>query len=187
MDLANCMWCEAEIRANCKVCPECSLESPVAPAAIASGASRRRKAATHGGRRLLLAIVAAPLLISFAYAAQYQILPASLVGEVPTAVADTMPQPPAAVTDPVQRGVWLNGMRAVRIALAAPDFTGFQQTYVIQSAGQLVSLCGTIPSGALNGMRFVSVAGDSARTVIEGRDPSFGTLWTRLCGSSDTV
>jgi len=187
MDLANCMWCESEIRANCKVCPECSLESPVAPAAAGSGASRRRKAATRGGRRLLLALVAAPLLLSFAYAAHYQILPDPLAPVAPTTVAETMPPPPAAVTDPVQRGVWLNGMRAVRIALAEPDFGGFQQTYIRQSAGQLVSLCGTIPSGELSGMRFVSVAGDSARTVIEGRDPSFQTLWVRLCGSSDTV
>lgn len=188
MDVANCMWCESEIRVNCKICPECSLENPVATATLSAGA-RRRKAATRGSRRLLLAVFAVPLMLSVAYAAHLQILPGSPVDDAavaaPAAVA--MPSPPSSVTDPVQRGVWLNGMRAVRIALASPDFSNFQQSYVRQSAGQLVSLCGTLPSGQLSGMRFVSVGGASAQTVIEGRDPSFETLWTRLCGSTDAA
>lgn len=186
MNMARCMWCESEIRVSSKVCPECSLENPISAHTQLGAAtpSRRRKAAKRGGRRVLLALLAAPLMLSFAYAAHSKILP--IAGDA--SVAGTAVTPlPATVTDPVQRGVWLNGMRAVRLALAEPDFAAFQQTYIRQSAGQLVSLCGTIPGGQLSGIRFVSMGGDTARTVVEGRDPSFETLWTRLCNTSDTV
>lgn len=186
MDVASCMWCESEIRPDCKICPECSLENPVLGVAR-SGGARGRKAATRGSRRLLLALIAAPLMLSVAYAAQSTIAPAAPMDQAPATVSPAIPVPPATMTDPVQRGVWLNGTRAVRLALAQPDFVGFQQTYIRKSAGQLVSLCGTIPGGALSGTRFVSIAGDSAQTVIEGRDPSFETLWTRLCDGSGTA
>lgn len=186
MGLANCIWCESDIRSDCKVCPECSLENPVAPVVAVSRGARRRKAATRGGRWLLLMLFAVPLMLSAAYAAHSTLMTGAEVAPLAEAAVVSAP-PPSAVTDPVQRGVWLNGMQAVRLALADPGFADFQQTYIRTSAGRVVSLCGTIPSGQLVGLRFVSVAGDSAQTVIEGRDPSFGTLWTRLCERSDTV
>ncbi|HTH99840.1 MAG TPA: hypothetical protein VL752_02745 [Acidisoma sp.] len=135
----------------------------------------------------MLALVAAPLMLSVAYAAHFKLMADPIVSDTPAAVTVMSAPPPAAVTDPVQRGVWLNGMRAVRLALANPAFADFQQSYVHKSAGQVMSLCGTIPGGQLGGMRFVSVAGDSTQTVIEGRDPSFDTLWARLCHRSNSV
>lgn len=182
MGLANCMWCESEIRTTSKRCPECGLDNPVAAAPV----PRRRRVAR--GRRLILSLIAVPLMLSVAYAAHSQLAPQapdmgadSAVAAAPaTAVVASGSFVPA-TSDPVQRGVWLNGERALRLALADPSFDGFDQSYVRTSAGQIVSLCGSIPSGAYLGMRYVSIAGDSAKTVIEGRDPGFDTLWTRLC------
>ncbi|GAB0118590.1 hypothetical protein [Acidisoma sp. 7E03] len=137
----------------------------------------------------MLSLIAVPLMLSAAFAAHLQLtpqddaVPAPAAVTAPVQVASALP---AGITDPVQRGVWLNGERAVRLALADPSFDGFQQSYVQASAGQLVSLCGTIPSGSFVGMRYVSIAGDTAKTAIEGRDPAFDTLWTRLC-SRDTA
>lgn len=173
MGLANCMWCESEIRASSKSCPECGLDHP-----ISAVPATRAKQAARSSRRLFLSLLAVPLMLSVAYAAHSHFVPAA-DGAVIT--ASSTPVPPG-VTDPVQRGVWLNGERALRLALANPSFDGFQQSYVQTSAGQLVSFCGTIPTGSFTGMRFLSIAGDSARTVIEGRDPGFATLWARLCG-----
>jgi len=119
-------------------------------------------------------------MLLVAYAAHAHFMP---MADGAVIAASSKPVLPG-VTDPVRRGVWLNGEHALRLALADPSFTGFQQSFVRTSAGQLVSFCGTIPSGSFTGMRFLSIAGDSARTAVEGRDPDFGTLWARLCRSS---
>lgn len=175
MGLANCMWCEAEIRADSACCPECGLEHPVA--SRSEGARSHYRKAASGGRRFFLALFAVPLMLSAAYAAHSQF------GVADAAVATAAVQQPdlSAVTDPVQRGIWQNGIRAVRLALADPAFSGFNESYVRQSAGQVVSFCGTIPSGQLGGLRFVSMAHGNGQAVIEGRDPSFDTLWNRVC------
>lgn len=67
-------------------------------------------------------------------------------------------------------------------ALHAPGYAGFTQSFVLRSAGQFVTFCGTdARSGDGNGQHFLSVFGRVADTRLETQDPSFPVLWSRVC------
>lgn len=193
MGFANCIWCEKSIRADCESCAECGLEKPVAVPAAAAKA-RPVGLVSRSGWRFILAITAVPLMLSVAYAAHDHRLPLLAPAAAPAeAAADPGPDMPATeLTDPLQRSVWVDGVRAVRRALHNPRFDDFSASFVETSDGRVVSLCGAVPADGSSvtgegGERFISVFGQAHSTVIEGWDASFGVLWNRLCSSQPMV
>jgi hypothetical protein len=187
MAVAECLWCEAEVKAHRSICPECGLHNPAGKVHTASKVVRR-------GRRVLLALFAVPLMLSAAYAAHVGVLP---LGSVPAGgsavaspagvqLADSATVPMPALASPLQQAVWADGVKAVRLALGQPGYVGFQSSFVSVATGNIVSLCGRIPgtsgyASETGEQRFISVFGQAAATTLEGNDPSFGVLWNRVC------
>ena len=104
-----------------------------------------------------------------------------------TVTNSAVPVPPA-YADPLERSVWSDGARSVQAALSNPALVHSRSSFVSVSEGGIVSFCGTIPGtdgygGAMGRQRFISVFGQSASTVIEGEDSSFGVLWNRVCAT----
>jgi hypothetical protein len=184
--IANCVWCETEVKASVRMCPECGLENPVLKAeapAVAAGGGRKRR-----GRRFLLAFVAVPLMLSAAYAAQVQGVTSSLAVPFLAAAPATVTAPAPGLTDPLQRSVWSDGVKSVRMALTDPNFSQFADSFVSVSTGRIVSFCGALPGTAaygdgMGGQRFISIFGQRQSTVLENGDGSFDVLWNRVCAS----
>ena len=140
-----------------------------------------------------LALLAVPLMLSAAYAAHSGKLPIAGVAAGPSAPALPMIatlEPPPTYADPLQRSVWVDGVKAVRQALAQPSYTAFAGSYVNVAAGHVVSFCGEIAGtsgydSASGAQRFVSVFGQRQSTMLEGADASFGVLWARVCQPSE--
>jgi hypothetical protein len=102
-----------------------------------------------------------------------------------------MVEPPAAYSDPLQRSVWIDGVKAVQHVLAQPSYDNFASSYVSVAAGHVVSLCGEVagtsdPSDEIGAQRFISVFGQTQATVLEGNDSSFDVLWNRVCARTDS-
>ena len=184
--IANCVWCETEVKASVRMCPECGLENPVlkaeVPAKVAGGGRKRR------GRRFVLAVIAVPLMLSAAYAAQVHVVASGLVAPF-LAVQPVLSAAPApTLTDPLQRSVWSDGVKSVQVALNDPNFTQFGDSFVTVSSGRIVSFCGTLPGTAaygdgMGGQRFISIFGQRQSTVLENGEGSFDVLWSRVCAS----
>jgi hypothetical protein len=175
--LANCMWCETPVRADVKLCPECGLESPVLKAeTVMAAASPKRRI---GSRGIALAVAAVPLMLSAAYAAGLKTV---VVGAAPAAVTVSTAAP-AALTDPLQRAVWTDGVKSVQTALNDPHYNQFSDRFVSVSDGRIVSFCGSMPNSDMGQQRFISIFGQRYSTVLEGSDGSFDVLWNRVCAN----
>ena len=190
MPIVACLWCETELKATTKVCPECGLHSP---ASLPAGSKAKQAPAVRRERRLVLALAAVPLMLTGAYAAHVSNLPKVLADASSSlrASAPIVPQPPAIYGDPLQRAVWTDGLKAVRQALAQPtsvDLAG--SSFVAVAAGHVVSFCGEVPGtsgyeSSSGARRFISIFGQSYSTVLEGDDASFVVLWTRVCARTE--
>jgi hypothetical protein len=182
MPVAACLWCETEVKSEARICPECGLHNPAGAPRVASKVVRR-------GRRVLLALLAVPLMLSAAYGA-HAALPGVAAQGVSTPagiqLASVAAIPSPVFSDPLQKAVWIDGVKAVRQALGQPGYAGFQGSFVNVAAGQVVSLCGEVAgtsgyNSASGQERFISVFGQAAATTLEGNDMSFGVLWNRVC------
>jgi hypothetical protein len=180
-----CLWCEKSLKPGVKVCPECGLQNPAPDLKAASARVARR------GWRVVLALVAVPLMLSATYAAgiSHRFPLVSEQAAIPAAAPVVDPLlPPAAYTDPLQRSVWINGVKAVQQALAQPSYANFTTSFVHVAAGNVVSFCGEVPNTSGYGsQRFVSVFGQTQATMLEANDPSFEVLWTRVCGQVESA
>jgi hypothetical protein len=138
-------------------------------------------------------LVVVPLMLSAAYAARIGALPIVSSDPVSTGAAPlvSVAEPPAIYSDPLQRSVWVDGVKAVQHLLAQPSYDKFTSSYVSVAAGHVVSFCGEVAgtsgfdseSGA---ERFISVFGQTQATMLEGNDSSFGVLWNRVCARTDS-
>ncbi len=179
MTLSSCLWCEASIKLNAERCAECGLARP----AVAVPRVRRE----WRGRRLMVAVLAAPLMLSAAWATT-SVRPAML----PAVIFANPVATPVSFRDPVQQSVWSEGQSALRRTLGDPTYTGFSASFVNTSDGRVVSLCGTIagtsgydsPTGE---ERYLSVFGQATETVRQSQDMSFDVLWNRVCRSPNSA
>jgi hypothetical protein len=141
------------------------------------------------GRGLFLALVVVPLMLSVAYAAKVQALPlVDSIISVPAMAAGggSEPLPPSAYVDPIERSVWIDGVKAVQQALGQPNYANFDDSFVNVTAGHVLTLCGDVSGtdgyGSASGaQRFISVFGQAQATTLEGTDASFSVLWNRVC------
>jgi hypothetical protein len=180
MAAVACLWCEKSLKPRVTVCPECGLQNP-APDLKATSVKVARR-----GWRVVLSLVAVPLMLSAAYAAgishRFPLVSEQVATAAPVPVANPL-QPPLTYTDPLQRSVWVSGVKAVQQALAEPSYTDFATSFVHVAAGNVVTFCGEVPNTSGYGsQRFVSVFGQTQATMLEANDPSFEVLWTRVCG-----
>ena len=183
----ECLWCETKVKPGTTICPECGLQNP----AGSPRASLKEKSHTvvRRGRRVVLALIAVPLMLSAAYSAGIQRLPivasiADHTGVVELASAQAFVPPTYA--DPLQRSVWVDGVKSIRQALGQPTYTAFDGSYVNVTTGHIVTFCGVVAGtsgydSASGAERFISVFGQAQATSLEGTDPSFGVLWNRVC------
>ena len=188
----TCLWCHSALKPSALVCPECGLERP-------DGNYKETKVATTTREprrrwRFALAFVVAPLMLSAAYAARVVNIPLVTMantGALPVApVASALP-PPGAYSDPIQRSVWIDGVKAVRLALAEPSYANFSGSYVSVAAGHVVTFCGEVAGTSgydseTGSQRYISVFGQRQATMLEGSDASFGVLWTRVCSQDES-
>jgi hypothetical protein len=138
-----------------------------------------------------LALVAVPLMLSAAYAAgighRFPLVSERVASAAAIPVANPL-QPPLTYTDPLQRSVWISGVKAVQQALAQPSYANFSSSFVHVAAGNVVSFCGEVPNtSGFGSQRFVSVFGQTQSTMLEANDPSFEVLWTRACGQVESA
>jgi hypothetical protein len=193
MSVAACLWCETTLSPGALVCPECGLQSPAGEPKAALGSETLK--VVRRGRRLGLALVflVMPLMLSAAYAARIGgltlVSPGVMIATV-APVVDAL-QPPAIYSDPMQREVWIGGMKAVEQVLAKPGTPDIDSSYVDVAAGHVVSFCGEVAGtsgydSASGSQRFVSVFGQAQATTLEGNDPSFDVLWTRVCSQNES-
>ena len=187
---AACLWCETSLKPNSRICPECGLLSPVGDP---KPASNRRSKAVSRGWHVALALLAVPLMLSVAYAARtggLSLVAATGVTAAAGPVANPL-QPPAVYVDPLQRSVWVDGVKAVQQALVQTRNPRFTESYVNVAAGHVVSFCGEVAGtsgyeSANGAQRFISVFGQTQATILESNDASFGVLWTRVCAQDQT-
>jgi hypothetical protein len=187
---AACLWCETSLKPNSRICPECGLLSP---AGDPKPASTRRSKAVSRGWHVALALLAVPLMLSVAYAARtsgLSLVAATGVTAAAGPIANPL-QPPAVYVDPLQRSVWVDGVKAVQQALVQTRNPRFTESYVNVAAGHVVSFCGEVAGtsgyeSANGAQRFISVFGQTQATILESNDASFGVLWTRVCAQDQT-
>jgi hypothetical protein len=186
-----CLWCETSLKPETATCPECGLQCPAGATKTTSMRGSRRTA-----RRtwpVALALVVVPLMLSAAYAERGGDLaldPTANASPAAVPVSDLV-QPPPIYADPLQRAVWINGVMAVRHALAQPAYVNFAGSYIDVAAGHVVSFCGEVAGtsgydSASGAQRFLSVFGQSRSTMIEGSDASFEVLWSRVCAQDES-
>jgi hypothetical protein len=190
MAVVACLWCETSLKPGTVICRECGL---VSPAGDAKAAKRGSREAAHRGWLIALVLVAAPLMLSAAYAAGGGdlTLVSAEIGRPAVAPMANPTHPPAMYSDPLQRSVWIDGVRAVQQVLAQPGYSRFAGSYVEVAAGHVVSFCGEVAGtsgydGANGARRFISVFGQTQSTMLEGNDTSFEVLWTRVCGQDES-
>ena len=188
--IVACLWCETSLKPETATCPECGLQCPVGAATPMSLRGSRKT--TRRGWRVALALVVVPLMLSAAYAERSGLTLDPTANASPAAVpASDLVQPPPIYADPLQRAVWINGVMAVRQALAQPADVNFAGSYIDVAAGHVVSFCGEVAGtsgydSANGAQRFVSVFGQSRSTMIEGSDASFEVLWSRVCAQDES-
>ena len=188
--IVACLWCETSLKPETATCPECGLQCPVEAAKTTSMRGSRK--ATRRGWRVALALVVVPLMLSAAYAERSGLTLDPTANASPAAVpASDLVQPPPIYADPLQRAVWINGVMAVRQALAQPAYVNFAGSYIDVAAGHVVSFCGEVAGtsgydSASGAQRFLSVFGQSRSTMIEGSDASFEVLWSRVCAQDES-
>jgi hypothetical protein len=191
MAFVACLWCETRLRPGIVTCPECGLQIPADDMSAAPKDCART--VVKRGRRLVLALVAVPLMLSAAYAARiggFNLVSAQITAPSAASAVAAL-EPPAIYSDPLQREVWIGGVKAVEQVLAQPGYASFLGSYVDVAAGHVVSFCGVVTgtsgydsvSGA---RRFVSVFGQTQSTTLESDDSSFDVLWARVCAQNES-
>ncbi len=191
MAVAACLWCETKVKPGAVACPECGLQNPAGdPKRAPRGGSGK---IVRRGRRIALALVVMTLMLSVAYAAHSGVFPlaSTETASASDAGVASAPQPPVIYSDPLQRAVWTNGVKAVQQALGQPDYASFANSYVDVAAGHVVSFCGEVAGtsgydSASGARRFISVFGQTYSTLVEGNDASFGVLWNRVCAQAES-
>jgi len=141
-----------------------------------------------------MALLSVPLMLSAAYAERGADLPLPSLGltaAAPVVAPPPLPSPPAVYTDPLQRSVWVNGVKAVHQMLVTNGGAGFSRSYINVAAGDVVSFCGEVAGtsgyyGESGAQRFISIFGQSQSTMLEGNDASFEVLWTRVCARTES-
>lgn len=181
--LAQCVWCETDVRVDSKVCPECGLQNPVLKSDASDPTEERRRPRS---KRMLFGLIAIPFVLSVAYAASGDLLTGGNSPAV-VAVAEAEPVVPN-FHDSLQRAVWTDGMKSVQAALSNPRFASFDASFISVSEGRIVSFCGSLPGtagygGDAGAQRFISIFGQHYSTVLENGDGSFDVLWQRVCAS----
>lgn len=169
-----CPWCGAAITGHHTTCPECGviLAGIPVPAATQAQVARRRHRISWVLLILpLLCMTLVPLGIILVYHA-------SVSGET---VAQSTSQSPR-YADAARESVWQDGKQAIRARLADPGLHNFSHSAVETSAGQLLTLCGSVSVPGNGTSRFLSLWGMAQNTEVEIWDPDFDILWTRLCG-----
>ena len=192
MAILACLWCETTLRPGTANCPECGLQCPTDDAG--SGAAAVSKSSVRRSPRMALAFIAVPVMLSAAYAAHmgnFPHLPVIVTRPAQVRVANPL-QPPAVYSDPLQRSVWISGVKAVEHALAQPGYAGFSGSYIDVAAGHVVSFCGEVAgtsgyNNANGARRFISIFGQVQSTILESDDASFGVLWTRVCAQDESA
>ena len=192
MAIVACLWCETTLRPGTATCPECGLQAPTGDAS--SGAAAVSTSPARRSPRVVLLFIAVPVMLSAAYAAHlgnFPRLPVMSTQPAQIAVANPL-QPPALYSDPLQRSVWISGVKAVEHALARPGYAGFSGSYIDVAAGHVVSLCGEVAgtsgyNNASGAQRFISIFGQPQSTILESDDASFDVLWTRVCAQDESA
>lgn len=176
-----CSWCSALIIGGCARCPGCDFacNQPAERAGSDAAADTPLRSAQGGIAPLLFFMMSSLFAVCLSMILQQ--MPLGSFGDQTPPIQETAPR----YDDPQLQAIWLRGLGAVRTALNGPAYRGFTSAFVRRSAGNMTTVCGTVDgsagTGAIAGMHFLSISGNAADTMIEGKTSSFPVLWSRLC------
>jgi hypothetical protein len=176
--MINCPWCDVRVKLEISHCPECGLQHPGAGVEAEDRHRIFRRPATFA----LVFLIGIMGLTGGGWR-RIVVLTLDMAPNSPvTAISPVIPT----FRDSLQRSVWLSGQDALRLTLKDPKYSGFTKSFIVVSAGQVISLCGEVDGtsgfyGADGQERYVSVSGQPNETVLESQDISFAVLWDRVC------